>query len=103
AAPDVVQQQIGEERDGDAIEQGVRAWPGRQRGRVARAASDGAEDALAIPGRLVNRTASDRRQELHEAGEVVDASAAGAWIADVFGLRMRVAHAHPLVRDPNRD
>ena len=49
AGPDVVQQQIGEERHGDTIEERVRARPGRQHRRVTGAAADGAEDALAVP------------------------------------------------------
>ena len=103
AGTDVVEQQIGEERHGHAIEERIRARAGRQRRCVAGRAADGAEDLLAVPRGLVDRAAGERREELHEAREVVDAASAGARIPDVLGIGNRIAHAHALRRDADRD
>src|SRR5687767_7623173 len=70
---------------------------------MAGAASDRVEDTLAIPRRLVDRPSGNRREELHEAGKIIDSAPAGARIADVLWLRMRVADSHTLVRDADRD
>src|SRR4029453_14883260 len=81
----------------------VRAWTGRQHRRMTGAASHRCEEALAVPRHLVERSATDGSEELHEAREVVDAASAGARISDVLGLGNRVAHAHPVLRDADRD
>src|SRR5207342_333702 len=49
--------------------------------------------------RFAGARARGRREQPHEAGEVVDAPAAGAGVSDIFRLGNRIADAHPLGRD----
>ena len=103
AGADVVQQQIGEERHGCAIEQrvarsGRSSAPGVWHARAA----DGAEDRSPCRAASSIGPAADGREEAHEAREVVDAAPAGARIRDVLGIGDRIADAHPLRRDADR-
>ena len=62
AGADVVQQEIGEELHGLAIEERVVAAAGRERGNVTRGAADLGEDALARPRLIVNGAARRRHR-----------------------------------------
>ena len=61
---------------------------------MAVGAPDGAEHAFTDAGDVVGRPARDRRQQPHEAGEVVDATAPGLRVGDVLGIRNRIAQPH---------
>src|SRR5688572_29298314 len=72
----------------------VRAGAGLQRRYVTRGASDCREHLLPRPDFVVYPPAPYRREQPHEAGEVIDAAAAREWIADVLGIGKPIADAH---------
>ena len=103
ASADVVEQQIGKERHDLTMEPRVRVRSGLQRRHVARRATDAREDALTGRSHLIQRLRSDRGQEPHEAGEVVDPSATGPRVGDVFGIGNGIAEAHARSVHAHRD
>src|SRR5262249_499033 len=81
AGSDVVEEKVGEERDGLAVEGGVGVGTCREDGRVARGAADRLEEGFAFGLRLRGR---DGGEEAHEVLEVVDAAETGLAIADIL-------------------
>ena len=94
-----MQEQVRKERDSLIVEQPVRVAAGRLHRNVARRTADGREHLLTRPRGRVRREARERRQEAHEAREVVDAPAARPGIADVFRIGNRIAEPHAVRRD----
>ena len=98
AGADVVQQQVRKQRDGRRSNSRLRLAAGRQRRHVARRTADRREHCSPARGRVAG-AARERRQEPHEAREVVDAAAARPGIADVFRIGNRIADPHPIRGD----
>src|SRR5262245_24709659 len=71
------------------------------RRRVARRAADRTKHLFAEASGFADGSAGNWRQELHEAGEVVDAAAPGPRIALVFDVRDQVARSHAIAGDAN--
>ena len=69
---------------------------------MARRAAERAKDLLAVARTAASTPAPDRRQQAHEAGEVVDPAPARLWIDDVFGIGNAIARLHPIGGDAER-
>ncbi len=89
-----MQQQIGEERHAAAVEERIGARSRRQRGDVAGGAPNRSKHALTQPRGFVDLSATDRRQQPHEALEIVNPSTVGARISHILGVRNGVAVFH---------
>ena len=69
---------------------------------VTSRATNGSKDALTFADRLVNSHPADWREKAHEGLEIVDPSATGRRIANVFGIGNRIATVHLCLSDPER-
>src|SRR5262249_15203323 len=85
---DVVEEEVGEERDGLAVKGGIGVPGCGQHGRVARRAADRLEEGFAFGLALRGR---DGGKEAHEVLEVVDAAEAGLAVADVLNALLGTA------------
>src|SRR5437870_2566018 len=103
AGPDIVKQQIGEERHGLAVEERIHAGTGGQSWHMTARAANALEDSLPIARNVIDGAARHWREKAHEALEVIDAAAVRGWVAHVLGIRPRVAEAHLIRADPKSE
>src|SRR6185369_3310388 len=84
AGTDVVQQQVGIERDRLSVKQRVTIGGCGQDGDVAGGTTNRPEQPLTGLNGVVHGTATDGREKFHEVGEVVNAAQTRSPLADIL-------------------